>query len=65
MTTQTTKKKKQCHRLTAAEKKIVWDAKTDTNAGAGWTPQSKDVRGESKYQEYCPITPKEIDKEFR
>lgn len=64
MTTVTTPKKKQCRKLTREEKKAVWNAETDENAGAGWNAKGND-EPRSFYPNRERDTTPTVDKEFK
>lgn len=59
------KKPKQCRRLTPAEKKAVWNTKTEQNAGVGWSAIGN---GEPR-SKYPPNRERDttltVDKEFK
>ena len=53
--------KKRCWKLTREERKIVY-AESETNAGAGWVPQSSGTRSWPEYERKNPV---EVDREFK
>lgn len=57
-------KQKRCRKLTREEKKVVWNTKTEENAGAGWNAKG-DGTIPQRYPNRERDTTPTIDKEFK